>query len=125
MNYLQTTYNHDTGEIETSIKAKYASNRTKFDILNNVNQSTIDRQNKQELLDSYKISTANKKDYTVTLDINGTPVAFKFIPQNVGLLDKDFTSKDITISNFNFQDIDLQSIKNRERLISRQKLSDK
>lgn len=125
MNYLQTTYNHDSGEIETSVKAKYASNRTKFDILNNVNQSTIDRQNKQELLDSYDISTTNKKDYTVTLDINGTPVEFKLIPQNGGLLDKDFTSKDITITNFNFQDIDLQSIESRERLISRQKLSDK
>ena len=124
MNYLQTTYDYDSEQIETSIKAKYTSNRTKFDIVNNVNQVTIDRQNKKELLDLYKISTSNKKDYAITLTINEEPVKFSLIAQSGGLLDKEFTSENLIITNLNFDNIDLQSLESRVKLISRQKLSD-
>jgi hypothetical protein len=46
MNYLQTTYDHDSEIIETSIKVRYSTNRTKFDIVNNINKVTINRDNK-------------------------------------------------------------------------------
>ena len=123
MNYTQTSYNHDSGEVETSIKAKYQSNRTKFDIINNVNQTTIDRQNKADLLNRFQISTQNKKDYTITLSIGGNLIKFPIIVKNGGLLDKDFTSKNLIINNIEFPDIDLKSNEQRVRLATRQNLS--
>lgn len=125
MNYANTTFNHDTGEAETSVKARYSANRTKFDIVNNVNSTTIDRENKGELLSRYEISTQNKKDYTITLNNSGTPRTFTItVAQNGGLLDKGDYSKALTINGIlNLTNVDIASRDNRDKLISRQGLT--
>lgn len=125
MNYANTTFNHDTGEAETSVKARYSANRTKFDIVNNVNSTTIDRENKGELLSRYEISTQNKKDYTITLNNSDTPRTFTItVAQNGGLLDKSDYSKALTINGIlNLTNVDIASRDNRDKLISRQGLT--
>ena len=124
MNYAHTTYNHDTGEVETSVKARYSANRTKFDIINNVNSTTIDRQNKGELLSRFGIDTDNKKDYTITLKNSETPRTFTIIAKKGGLLDKNQISSNLDVQGIsNLTEVDIASRDNRDKLISRQGLS--
>lgn len=124
MNYAHTTYNHDTGEVETSIKARYSANRTKFDIVNNVNSTTIDRQNKGELLSRFEINTSNKKDYTITLNNSENPRTFTIIATRGGLLDKGQTSTNLEIQGISdLTKVDIATQDNRYRLISRQGLT--
>lgn len=121
MNYANTTFNHDTGEAETSVKARYSANRTKFDIVNNVNSTTIDRENKGELLSRFEISTQNKKDYTITLNNSEIPRTFTIIAdKTAGLLDKGEYSRTLTINGIlDLTKVDIASQDNRYKLISR------
>lgn len=125
MNYAQTTFNHDTGEYETSVKARYSANRTKFDIVNNVNSTTIDRENKGELLNRFGISTENRKDYTITLNNTSEPRTFTIIAtKESGLLDKGQASTNLEIQGIhNLTNVDIASQDNRYKLISRQGLT--
>lgn len=125
MNYAHTTFNHDTGEAETSVKARYSANRTKFDIVNNVNSTTIDRENKGELLNRFGISTENRKDYTITLNNTSEPRTFTIIAtKESGLLDKGQTSTNLEIQGIhNLTNVDIASQDNRYKLISRQGLT--
>lgn len=120
MNYAQTTYDHDTDTVKTDVKSRYNTNRTKFDIANNVNPLTVDRQNKQEILDRFKISTTNKKDYTVSIQ----GMEFKLVPKkNGGLLDKKDESN-LDISNLpNLNEVNISDSENRRRFIAEQNLN--
>lgn len=124
MNYVNTTYNHDTAEIETNIKARYSANRTKFDIINNVNSTTIDREDKSDILSRFKIDTTNKKDYTITLNNTGNPITFTIISTKGGLLDKGAHSNALNIQGIsNLVNVDIATQDNRYKLISRQGLT--
>lgn len=119
-NFLQTVYNYDQQKMETSVKQKYNTRTTKFDIMNNVNSLTIDRANKQEILDRYNLQRSeNQRNYTITLTANGTPIKFNFIPtDNTGILDKGRTSPKLNISNMlSIGDFSLDNINYRRKLI--------
>lgn len=124
-NFLQTTYNSDTGKMETTVKKKYNDRRTKFDIVNNVNSVTIDRQNKAELVDKYQLSNTGR-NYSITLTAQGNSIKFGFIPSNdSGILDKGLTSSKLSISNMpDLSAISLDNINSRSRLISGSGLTD-
>ena len=53
MNYLQTKYDFDEGETKTTIKPKFNIDSRVFDIRNHINQQTINRANKKELIETY------------------------------------------------------------------------
>ncbi len=127
MNYAQTTYDHDFGIIETSVKARYSANRTKFDIVNSVNSLTIDRSDKSDILSRFKIGTTNRKDYTITLNVNGTDESFEIICKDKkNLLDKDPKSSKIDVPAIDalLEKIDLSTIEARQRLVSREGLNE-
>lgn len=117
-NFLQTTFNYDKQKTETTVKKKYNDRSTKFDVINNVNALTIDRQNKQELLDTYNLSKSGR-NYTVTISVQGVPTSFEFTPtNNTGILDKTSTSSKLLISNMpSLSDIDLGSLNERRKLV--------
>ena len=117
-NFLETTFNYDDQKTETSVKKKYNDRSTKFDVINNVNSLTVDRQNKAEILSTYKLESSGR-NYTITINIQGNPVKFEFLPlNNTGILDKTATSTKLSISNMpNLQEFNLDSISERRRLI--------
>lgn len=117
-NFLQTTYNYDDQRSETTIKKKYNDRSTKFDIRNNVNSLTIDRQNKQELLSTYRLENSGR-NYTITLNVQGNSIKFNLIPlDNTGILDKKSISTKLSISNLpDLKELNLDSINERRRLI--------
>ena len=43
LNYLQTVYDFDTQTTKTAVKDKYSISKTKFDIINDINDNTIKR----------------------------------------------------------------------------------
>ena len=117
-NFLETTFNYDDQKTETSVKKKYNDRSTKFDVINNVNSLTVDRQNKAEILSTYKLESSGR-NYTITINIQGNPVKFEFLPlNNTGILDKTATSTKLSISNMpDLQEFNLDSISERRRLI--------
>lgn len=117
-NFLETTFNYDDQKTETSVKKKYNDRSTKFDVINNVNSLTVDRQNKAEILSTYKLESSGR-NYTITINIQGNPVKFEFLPlDNTGILDKTTTSTKLSISNMpDLQEFNLDSINERRRLI--------
>ena len=127
MNYLQTTYNYDQNEVKTSIKSHYSANRTKFDIINNVNSVTIDRENKDDILSRFKIQRINKgKNYSVTLNSFGKDVTFKLTPNSkINLLSKQLTSNGLTITGLDtVKEINLSDRSYRRKLASRTGLTE-
>lgn len=117
-NFLETTFNYDDQKTQTQVKKKYNDRTTKFDVLTNVNNSVIDRQNKAEILSSYPIQ-ASGRNYTITINVQGNPVKFDFLPlDNTGILDKAATSTKLSISNMpDLQEFNLDSINERRRLV--------
>lgn len=117
-NFLQTTFNYEDQRTETSVKKKYNDRSTKFDIINNVNSLTVDRQNKAEILNTYKLGSSGR-NYTVTINIQGALTNFEFQPlDNTGILDKGSNSAKLNISNMpDIKEIDLGNINERRRLI--------
>ena len=127
MNYLQTTYNYDQNEVKTSIKSHYSANRTKFDIINNVNSVTIDRENKDDILSRFKIQRINKgKNYSVTLNSFGKDVTFKLTTNSkINLLSKQLTSNGLTITGLDtVKEINLSDRSYRRKLASRTGLTE-
>ena len=127
MNYAQTTYDYDSGMIETSIKARYSANRTKFDIVNSVNSLTIDRADKSDILSRFGIKTSNRKDYTITINVNGVDTDFGIVCRDKkNLLDKGPKSSKIDVPAIDvlLSKVDLSTIDARERLVSREGLNE-
>lgn len=124
-NFLQTVYNYEEQRVETNVKKKYNDRGTKFDIINNVNSLTIDRDNKQSILDTYPLQR-NGRNYSITISAKGNPVKFDFIStSNTGILDKGSTSSKLNISNMiSIQDMGLDSINQRRKLVGGVGLSD-
>lgn len=124
-NFLETTFNYDEQKVQTQVKKKYNDRSTKFDIINNVNSLTINRQNKSEILNMYKIGSSGR-NYKITISVQGNPVQFEFMPiDNTGILDKKLKSTKLNISNMpNIKEINLGNINDRRRLVGGVGLSD-
>lgn len=124
LNYLQTVYDFDTQTTKTAVKDKYSISKTKFDIINDINDNTIKRLDSAQLLDEYKLTPmADGKSYSV--NIAGKDYQIKVNGLGVNLLSK----KNISASKFQIKeleglkDISLNTREQRNALVSRHNLT--
>ena len=126
-NYVESTFNHDTREIETSIKSRYSTDRTKFDIVNNINNTTVDNENKKEILNLFKLEEVrNEFKYIITLPNADSPIRIEIIrdkSRGQGLLHKSDTTKNLSIPVISKLKFNISTKSDRERLLSRENLS--
>lgn len=123
MNYLQTVYNRDLGQFETSIKSRIASDKTRFDIVNSTNDSIIHLDRKTDILNKYKIKKLdNNKDYTITL-FNTTFDATVASSDNILSKVTPLEFSDNISNLFKKLNIDLSNSLKRDNLVSRNNLS--
>lgn len=124
LDYLQSVYDFDTDTIKTSVKDKYSTSKTKFDIINDINDNTIKRQDSQSLLSMYKLTQqADGKSYTV--NISGVNYNIKVTGLGVNILSK----KNIPSSKFKIKELEslngvsLNTVEQRNTIISRTNLT--
>lgn len=124
LNYLQTVYDFDTQTIKTAVKDKYSISKTKFDIINDINDNTIKRLDSAQLLDEYKLTPmADGKSYSI--NIAGKDYQIKVNGLGINLLSK----KNVSASRFQIKeleglkDVSLNTREQRNALVSRHNLT--
>lgn len=124
LNYLQTVYDFDTYTTKTAVKDKYSISKTKFDIINDINDNTIKRLDSAQLLDEYKLTPmADGKSYSI--NIAGKDYQIKVNGLGVNLLSK----KNVSASRFQIKELDglkdvsLNTREQRNALVSRHNLT--
>lgn len=122
LNYLNTTYNSETEEYETTVKEKYSINRTKFDIKNSINTITQDREDRGKLLEMYLIEKLEDNlSYSVKIGNNKfviKPRSNKNKQVNI-LSKKKASSSDYDIELLDkFKEIDIKSDSGRKQIIN-------
>lgn len=117
LNYLQTVYNPDNGQYETSVKEKYSINHTKFDIKNFINKFNQNRINSDSILESYKLQQLeDRKSYTV--QIGDSVYQIEVAESNI-LAKK--RGKGYTVNELNkFKNIDISNQQKRQDIINAQ-----
>lgn len=124
LNYLQTVYDFDTQTTKTAVKDKYSISKTKFDIINDINDNTIKRLDSAQLLDEYKLTPiADGKSYSI--NIAGRDYQIKVNGLGINLLSK----KNVSASRFQIKeleglkDVSLNTREQRNALVSRHNLT--
>ena len=124
LNYLQTVYDFDTQTTKTAVKDKYSISKTKFDIINDINDNTIKRLDSVQLLDEYKLTPmADGKSYSI--NIAGKDYQIKVNGLGINLLSK----KNVSASRFQIKeleglkDVSLNTREQRNALVSRHNLT--
>lgn len=124
LNYLQTVYDFDTQTTKTAVKDKYSISKTKFDIINDINDNTIKRLDSAQLLDEYKLTPmADGKSYSI--NIAGKDYQIKVNGLGINLLSK----KNVSASRFRIKeleglkDVSLNTREQRNALVSRHNLT--
>lgn len=124
LNYLQTVYDFNTQTTKTAVKDKYSISKTKFDIINDINDNTIKRQDSAQLLDEYKLTPmADGKSYSI--NIAGKDYQIKVNGLGINLLSK----KNVSASRFQIKeleglkDVSLNTREQRNALVSRHNLT--
>lgn len=124
LNYLQTVYDFDTQTTKTAVKDKYSISKTKFDIINDINDNTIKRLDSAQLLDEYKLTPmADGKSYSI--NIAGKDYQIKVNGLGINLLSK----KNVSASRFQIKeleglkDVSLNTREQRNALVSRHNLT--
>lgn len=124
LNYLQTVYDFDTQTTKTAVKDKYSISKTKFDIINDINDNTIKRLDSAQLLDEYKLTPmADGKSYSI--NIAGKDYQIKVNGLGINLLSK----KNVSTSRFQIKeleglkDVSLNTREQRNALVSRHNLT--
>lgn len=124
LNYLQTVYDFDTQTTKTAVKDKYSISKTKFDIINDINDNTIKRLDSVQLLDEYKLTPmVDGKSYSI--NIAGKDYQIKVNGLGVNLLSK----KNVSASRFQIKeleglkDVSLNTREQRNALVSRHNLT--
>lgn len=124
LNYLQTVYDFDTQTTKTAVKDKYSISKTKFDIINDINNNTIKRLDSAQLLDEYKLTPmADGKSYSI--NIAGKDYQIKVNGLGINLLSK----KNVSASRFQIKeleglkDVSLNTREQRNALVSRHNLT--
>lgn len=124
LNYLQTVYDFDTQTTKTAVKDKYSISKTKFDIINDINDNTIKRLDSAQLLDEYKLTPmADGKSYSI--NIAGKNYQIKVNGLGINLLSK----KNVSASRFQIKeleelkDVSLNTREQRNALVSRHNLT--
>lgn len=115
MNYLQTTYDSYNEQYVTKVKDKYSISQSRFDVVRDVNDNTISREDNL----SYKIiPLADQKSYII--NVEGKDYTIN-ITSNTHLLAKKSNLNKFVIPQLN--NLDISSAEYREKLISRTDLS--
>lgn len=124
LNYLQTVYDFDIQTTKTAVKDKYSISKTKFDIINDINDNTIKRLDSAQLLDEYKLTPmADGKSYSI--NIAGKDYQIKVNGLGINLLSK----KNVSASRFQIKeleglkDVSLNTREQRNALVSRHNLT--
>lgn len=122
LNYLNTTYNSETKEYETQVKEKYNINSTKFDVKNSINNYTRNRDDRESLLESYKLmSQEDKVSYSVKIGDSEYLVKTKTSPKKpINILSKKkASSNDYEVAELKkFANINLNNASVREEIIN-------
>lgn len=118
MNYLQHKYDHNDEEYQTTIKVKYPTDRAVYDITTNINRNIVNENNKQQVLDKYKLKLKdNKKDYLISTGNFAFLVQADKRGRGLGVLNKTNKSQRyVTIEDL--PDVDLSTEEYRKRLLS-------
>lgn len=122
MNYLQHKYNYNDGEYQTTIKIKYPTDRTVYEMTTNINKNVINKSDKSAVLEKYSIE-ADGNHYKITIGGN-----YKFTVKSdskgrgLGALNKTNTSSRY-VSIDNLPDINPETSDYRKKLLSRKGLS--
>lgn len=110
MNYLQTQYDSYLDKYVVSEKQQYSISDAKYDLVNSINDKTIDREDK---LSDYKLNPyENHNKYELTLPGN-IKITLEFPRHNI--LSKNNTK--VIISNVNFN-VDISTNDNRNKLLN-------
>lgn len=121
MNYLQHKYNHNDGEYQTSIKIKYPTDRTVYDMTTNINRNIVNESNKSEVLEKYKL-TPDGNDYKITVGNYTYRVKADSRGRGLGALNKtNKSTRYVKIENL--PEIIPSTEEYRKRLLSRQGLT--
>lgn len=113
MNYLETTFDNYTQQYVTKVKDKYSISQSRFDIVRDINDTTIDR---QDSLDYRIAPQADQKSYFI--NINGKNY-FINVTGTTHLLSKKASINSFIIPELNNLNIDISTAEKRERLINR------
>lgn len=89
LNYLETTYDYDTGRYITKDKAKFSIDGAKFDILQNVNESVVDRTDYENTVEKYGLTDDSKQLDLDGLDFGEGHLKFNINTGKTDLLDKN------------------------------------
>lgn len=124
LDYLQTVYDFDTNTVKTSVKDKYSIAKTKFDIINDINDSNIKRQDGASILNIYKLTPlADNKSYSV--QIAGTVYNINVNGLGINILSK----KNVSASRFIIKELEplknvsINTREQRNAIVSRHNLS--
>ena len=113
MNYLETTFDNYTQQYVTKVKDKYSISQSRFDIVRDINDTTIDR---QDSLDYRIAPQADQKSYFI--NINGKNY-FINVTGTTHLLSKKASINSFIIPELNNLNINISTAEKRERLINR------
>ena len=125
LNYLQTTYDYDTDQMVTAIKERFSYSKSKFDIIHNINDNTIQREDTSRLLETYKLKKLND-DKSYSVEIGETTYNVIVTGKEINILSK---KGNIAASNFeikkldDLKNVDISSIEAREKLLNMQGLT--
>ena len=129
MNYLQTKYNFNTDQYETSIKIKFPADKIVYNMVEDVNNKIVRSETKEELLSKYPLKAIGERDYEIT--IGGKKYLFKSAVSGQGILTKLFSndSRHTWVDNLtdffgkgeNAKKIDI--VHDKERLINKVNLT--
>ena len=124
LDYLQSVYDFDTDTVKTSVKDKYSISKTKFDIINDINDNTIKRQDTESLLSMYKL-TRKSDDKSYIVNISGINYDINVTGPGINILSK----KNVAARNFKIDklkqlsNISLYTTEQRNKLLSRTNLN--
>ena len=130
MDYAEVVYNYDTQKYEISIKKKYASKKSLYDFIDNINRKTREK-GRELLFDSW--FDDKRKLHT---QIGELEYILDFSDQNLGLLNSKSNFKLVVNNEENqilsseqylitYFGINLDTLSSRQKLIDGVKLSDK
>lgn len=115
LNYLQTVYNPDTEQYETSVKEKFSITNSKFDIKNFINRFNQSRTDLETILDLYKIEKlSDNKSYSI--QIGDTTYEIKVGKYNI--LAKKRGKGYIVKQLDKFKNIDISNYSQRQEVIN-------
>lgn len=133
LNYLETTYDYDTGRYVTKDKAKFSIDGVKFDILQNINESVVDRTDYENTVEKYGLTDDSKQLDLDGTDFNEGHLKFDINTGKTDLLDKNslpkitFSSGKTLLGHFGGNNLLNNLIKSefRSKIISGEDLSQK